>query len=59
VARIIKTIEIEGQPAGALLDKRKGFSGAVRFLLDALRDIAGFRVGDALDERLLQDEGEA
>ena len=31
---------------------------AVKLHLDALRDIAGFRIRDALYERVLQDEGE-
>lgn len=45
---------------GVLIEaRRKGLIGAVKPLLDALRDIAGFRVSDALYERVLQDEGEA
>ena len=45
---------------GVLIEaKRKGLIGAVKPLLDALRDIAGFRVRDALYECVLQDEGEA
>jgi predicted nucleic acid-binding protein len=39
--------------------KHKGLIHAVKPYLDALRDIAGFRVSDALYRRVLQDEGEA
>lgn len=39
--------------------KRKGFIGAIKPHLDALRDVAGFRVTDSLLLRVLQDEGEA
>ena len=45
---------------GVLIEaKRKGFIHAVKPYLDALRDLAGFRVSDALYRRVLQDEGEA
>lgn len=45
---------------GALVAaKRRGLVPAVKADLDALRDIAGFRVGDALYARVLKDEGEA
>lgn len=45
---------------GALVEaKRRGLIRAVKTHLDALRDIAGFRVVDALYARVLQDEGEA
>lgn len=45
---------------GALIEaKHKGLIRAVKPHLDALRDIAGFRVSDALYLRVLQDEGEA
>jgi len=45
---------------GALRDaKHKGLIHAVKPYLDALRDIAGFRLSDALYLRVLQDEGEA
>jgi len=45
---------------GALIEaKHKGLIHAVKPHLDALRDIAGFRVSDALYRRVLQDEGEA
>ncbi len=44
---------------GVLIEaKRKGFIHAIRPLLDALRDIAGFRLSDELYQRVLQDEGE-
>ncbi len=44
---------------GALAEaKRRGLIRAVKTHLDALRDIAGFRVVDALYARVLQDEGE-
>lgn len=39
--------------------KTRGLVPAVRPLLDALRDTAGFRVSDALYARVLQDQGEA
>ncbi len=39
--------------------KRQGLIEAVKPLLDMLRDIAGFRVSDALYARILQDEEEA
>jgi len=45
---------------GALIEaKHKGLIRAVKPHLDALRDVAGFRVSDALYRRVLQDEGEA
>jgi predicted nucleic acid-binding protein len=45
---------------GVLIEaKHKGLIHAVKPYLDALRDIAGFRVSDALYRRVLQDEGEA
>lgn len=45
---------------GILIEaKRKGLISAVKPHLDALRDVAGFRVSDLLYERVLQDEGEA
>lgn len=45
---------------GALVEaKHRGLIRAVKMHLDALRDIAGFRVVDALYARVLQDEGEA
>ena len=44
---------------GVLVEaKHKGVLSAVKHLLDALRDIAGFRIRDTLYERVLQDEGE-
>lgn len=44
---------------GVLVEaKHKGVLGAIKFHLDALRDVAGFRVRDMLYERVLQDEGE-
>jgi predicted nucleic acid-binding protein len=44
---------------GALVEaKRRGLIRAVKTQMDALRDIAGFRVVDALYARVLQDEGE-
>jgi predicted nucleic acid-binding protein len=45
---------------GILIEaKHKGLIQAVKPYLDALRDIAGFRISDALYRRVLQDEGEA
>ena len=45
---------------GALVEaKRRGLIPAVKPNLDALRDIAGFRVEDALYARVLKVEGEA
>lgn len=38
--------------------KRGGLIGAVRPRLDVLRDKAGFRVSDALYQRILRDQGE-
>ena len=38
--------------------KRDGLIDAVKSHLDMLRDVAGFRVSDALYERVLRDEGE-
>lgn len=45
---------------GVLVEaKRKGMIGAVKPPLDALHDVAGFWVSDALYLQVLQDEGEA
>ncbi len=45
---------------GALVEaKHRGLISAVKPDLDALRDIAGFRVKDELYTRVLEDEGEA
>lgn len=45
---------------GVLIEaKHKGLINAVKPHLDALRDVAGFRVSDLLYQRILQDEGEA
>jgi hypothetical protein len=38
--------------------KRKGLIRGVKPLLNALRDVAGFRVSEALYRRVLQDEME-
>jgi predicted nucleic acid-binding protein len=44
---------------GVLIEaKHRGLIGAVKPQLDALRNLAGFRVGDALYTRVLRDEGE-
>jgi predicted nucleic acid-binding protein len=44
---------------GVLIEaKHKGFIRIVKPYLDSLRDIAGFRVGEALYLHVLQDEGE-
>ena len=44
---------------GILIDaKHKGFIQAIQPHLDALRNLAGFRVSEALYRRVLQDEGE-
>ena len=44
---------------GVLIEaKHRRILSAVRPHLDALRDIAGFRISDALYRRVLQDEGE-
>lgn len=44
---------------GVLVEaKHKGLVSALRPQLDALRDLAGFRVSDRLYTRILQDEGE-
>jgi predicted nucleic acid-binding protein len=44
---------------GVLIEaKHKGFIQAVQPYLDTLRDLAGFRVSEALYRRVLQDEGE-
>lgn len=44
---------------GILVEARhKGLVGAVKPQLDALRDLAGFRVSEALYARVLRDEGE-
>jgi predicted nucleic acid-binding protein len=45
---------------GVLIEaRRKGLIRAVKPHLDALRDIAGFRLRETLYLRVLQDEGEA
>jgi hypothetical protein len=44
---------------GVLIEaKHKGLISKIKPHLDALRDVAGFRVSDALYKRVLQDEGE-
>ena len=44
---------------GILIEaKHKGFIPAIRPHLDALRDLAGFRVSEALYQRVLHDAGE-
>lgn len=44
---------------GVLLEaKHKGLINAMKPYLDALRDLAGFRISEALYKRVLQDEGE-
>jgi uncharacterized protein len=44
---------------GVLIEaKHKGLVQAIQSLLDALRNLAGFRVSEALYRRVLQDEGE-
>jgi predicted nucleic acid-binding protein len=44
---------------GVLIEaKHKGLIGAVKPQLDALRNLAGFRIGDVLYTRVLRDEGE-
>jgi predicted nucleic acid-binding protein len=44
---------------GVLIEaKHKGLIGDIRPLLDALRDVAGFRISESLYQRVLQDEGE-
>jgi hypothetical protein len=44
---------------GVLIEaKYKGLISKIKPHLDALRDVAGFRVSDALYRRVLQDEGE-
>ena len=44
---------------GALIEaKHKGLVRSIKPYLDALRDIAGFRISDILYLRILQDEGE-
>lgn len=44
---------------GVLIEaKRKGLIRAIKPHLETLRDVAGFRVSDALHIRVLQDEGE-
>ena len=44
---------------GVLIEaKHKGYVQAIQPHLDALRDLAGFRVSEALYRRVLQDEGE-
>jgi len=45
---------------GVLIEaKHKGFISEIGSLMDALRDIAGFRVSEVLCRRVLRDEGEA
>jgi predicted nucleic acid-binding protein len=45
---------------GVLIEaKHKGLISGVRSLLDALRDVAGFWVSEALYRRVLQDEGKS
>jgi len=45
---------------GVLIEaKHQGFVRAIQPHLDALRDLAGFRVSEALYQRILQDEGES
>lgn len=39
--------------------KRRGLIASIKPHLDALRDVAGFRVDDALYQQVLKDEGEA
>jgi len=41
-----------------IVAKKKGIISAVKPYLDELRDVAGFRVKEALYIRVLQDEGE-
>jgi predicted nucleic acid-binding protein len=44
---------------GVLIEaKHKGFIQAIQPNLDALRNLAGFRISEALCRRVLQDEGE-
>jgi predicted nucleic acid-binding protein len=44
---------------GVLVEaKQKGIIAAVKYHLDALRDIAGFRISDDLYARVLHDQGE-
>lgn len=44
---------------GTLIEaKHKGLIKAIKAELDALRDVAGFRIREALYARVLQDEGE-
>jgi predicted nucleic acid-binding protein len=44
---------------GVLIEaKHKGFVQAIQPHLDALRDLAGFRISEALYRRVLHDEGE-
>ena len=44
---------------GVLLEaKRRRLIPAIKPQLDSLRDIAGFRIGDTLCLRVLQDQGE-
>jgi predicted nucleic acid-binding protein len=45
---------------GVLVEaKHKGLVGGIQPLLDALRDVAGFWVSEALYRRVLEDEGES
>ena len=45
---------------GVLMEaKHQGLIQAIQPHLDALRDLAGFRVSEALYQRILQDEGES
>jgi len=44
---------------GVLIEaKHKGFINAIKRFLDSLRNVAGFRVSDALYEQILRDEEE-
>jgi predicted nucleic acid-binding protein len=44
---------------GVLIEaKRKGLIRVIKPCLDSLRDMAGFRIGATLYERVMQDEGE-
>lgn len=45
---------------GVLIEaKRKGLVNSIQLLLNMLRDVAGFRISEALYEQVLQDEGES
>jgi len=44
---------------GVLVEaKHKGIIRSVKVYLDKLRELAGFRISDALHNRVLRDEGE-